>query len=41
GNIDWQFVGLSMPAWMEIIFGIFSLTLFIIVIGRLLIKKSI
>lgn len=41
GNIDWQFLGLSMPAWMEIIFGLFSLVLIVVVFSRLMIKKSV
>lgn len=41
GNIDWQFIGLSMPAWMEIIFALFTLTLLILVVNRLIYKKSL
>ncbi|ATC82989.1 MULTISPECIES: disulfide bond formation protein DsbB [Pseudoalteromonas] len=41
GNIDWQFAGLSMPAWMEILFALFTITLFVIVTTRLLTKKTI
>lgn len=41
GNIDWQFLGLSMPAWMEIIFGLFALTFIIVVAVRLIIKKMV
>ncbi|MFM9500766.1 disulfide bond formation protein B, partial [Streptomyces galilaeus] len=41
GNIDWQFLGLSMPACMEIIFGLFSLVLIVVVFSRLMIKKSV
>lgn len=41
GNIDWQFLSLSMPAWMEIIFGLFSLILIVVVFSRLMIKKSV
>ncbi|MFC0117043.1 disulfide bond formation protein DsbB [Pseudoalteromonas xiamenensis] len=32
GNIDWMFVGLSMPGWMEILFAFYS-ALFIAVLG--------
>ncbi len=41
GNIDWQFASLSMPAWMEIIFVLFTATLFILVASRLITKKSL
>lgn len=41
GNIDWQFAGLSMPAWMEVIFGAFTLILISVVASRLIIKKSL
>jgi disulfide bond formation protein DsbB len=41
GNIDWQFAGLSMPAWMEIIFAVFTLILISVVVSRLIIKKSL
>lgn len=41
GNIDWQFAGLSMPAWMEIIFAVFTLILMAVVVSRLIIKKSL
>ncbi|OUS74616.1 disulfide bond formation protein B [Pseudoalteromonas sp. A601] len=41
GNIDWQFLSLSMPAWMEIIFGLISLVLIVVVFSRLMIKKSV
>ncbi|WP_372760272.1 disulfide bond formation protein DsbB [Pseudoalteromonas sp.] len=41
GNIDWQFVGLSMPAWMEIIFAVVTGALFIVVMSRLLINRSL
>lgn len=41
GNIDWQFAGLSMPAWMEVIFSLFFIVLVFLVINRLITKKSI
>ena len=41
GNIDWQFAGLSMPAWMEVIFVLFTATLFALVASRLITKKSL
>lgn len=41
GNIDWQFLGLSMPAWMEVIFAAFSVVFIGVVLSRLLVKKSL
>jgi len=41
GNIDWQFLNMSMPAWMEVIFALFALSFIVILVSRLLIKKSI
>lgn len=41
GNIDWQFLGMSMPAWMEVIFALFALSFIVILVSRLLSKKSI
>ncbi|MDP2636449.1 MULTISPECIES: disulfide bond formation protein DsbB [unclassified Pseudoalteromonas] len=41
GNIDWQFLGLSMPAWMEVIFAAFTVVFFAVIFSRLLIKKSL
>lgn len=41
GNIDWQFLGLSMPAWMEIIFALFALSFIVVLVSRLVSKKSI
>lgn len=41
GNIDWQFAGLSMPAWMEVIFALFAGTLFLLVTSRLMTKRSL
>ncbi|WP_405631238.1 disulfide bond formation protein DsbB [Pseudoalteromonas sp. Ld20] len=41
GNIDWEFLGKSMPAWMEVIFAAFSIVLITVVFARLIIKKSL
>ncbi len=41
GNIDWQFLGMSMPAWMEVIFALFALSFIAVLVSRLVIKKSI
>lgn len=29
GEIDWVFLGLSMPGWMEVIFALYSITFFV------------
>jgi disulfide bond formation protein DsbB len=41
GNIDWQFASLSMPAWMEVIFAAFSVVFLVVIISRLVCKKSL
>lgn len=30
GSIDWQFVGLSMPGWMEVIFALYAISFLVI-----------
>lgn len=32
GDIDWQFAGLSMPGWMQVIFAAYSVTAIIVLI---------
>jgi disulfide bond formation protein DsbB len=39
GNIDWSFMSLSMPGWMEIIFAFYSVS-FIAIFGCALLVKS-
>lgn len=39
GNIDWQFLHFSMPQWMIILFGIYSLLLAVMLIPRLFVQK--
>lgn len=41
GDIDWQFLGYSMPQVMMLIFAVYALALFAVLISRLTIKKSI
>ena len=41
GSIDWQFLGLSMPGWMQVIFAIASAACIIVIASRLFIAKKI
>lgn len=41
GELNWQFAGLSMPAWMQIIFACYSLAFIAVVFCRLLIKHKL
>ena len=41
GDIDWQFLGYSMPQWMVVIFGIYSALLVFVLITRLVDKKGL
>jgi len=41
GEISWSFVGLSMPAWMQIIFAAYSCLLVGIIVIRLIKTKSL
>jgi disulfide bond formation protein DsbB len=41
GNIDWMFIGMSMPQWMQIIFALISIVLITLLVARLIIKKSV
>lgn len=34
-SIDWQFVGLSMPGWMQVVFAVYSALLILVLIARL------
>lgn len=35
GDIDWSFLGMSMPAWMQVIFAFYSGVLGVVLIARL------
>lgn len=41
GDIDWQFVGLSMPQWMIAIFAIYSAVFTVVLLARLLGERKI
>lgn len=41
GDINWQFLNLSMPQWMIIIFACYSAAFAVVLGSRLLVKKSI
>lgn len=41
GDINWQFLGMSMPQWMVVIFAVYSLTLLIVLTTRLVVKRQI
>ena len=36
GEIDWQFVGISMPGWMQILFAAYAIAAVLIILARLL-----
>jgi disulfide bond formation protein DsbB len=39
GNIDWQFMDMSMPQWMIVIFAIYSALFGLVFLSRLMTKK--
>ena len=41
GDIDWQFLDMSMPQWMIVIFAIYTGLLTIVLVSRLLIAKKL
>lgn len=41
GDIDWAFLGLSMPYWMMIIFAGYSVVLIAVMLSRLLLQRKI
>lgn len=40
GTIDWQFLHFTMPQWMVILFGLYSLSLVPVLFSRLLVQRS-
>lgn len=40
GTIDWNFLHFTMPQWMIIVFGLYSLTLIPMVLSRLIVRRS-
>lgn len=41
GDIDWSFVGLSMPSWMMVIFAVYAASFMIFITLRLFLRRSI
>lgn len=41
GNIDWSFMDISMPQWMIIVFGIYTVLLAAVLISRLAFEKKL
>ena len=41
GNIDWVFLGMSMPQWMIVIFAVYSALFAAVFLSRLLYRRSI
>ncbi|MDF2179534.1 disulfide bond formation protein DsbB [Aliiglaciecola sp. CAU 1673] len=41
GDIDWSFMDMSMPAWMQVIFAVYSALLAVVLIARLARHRSI
>lgn len=41
GDIDWQFLSMSMPQWMIVIFAAYSLAFIAVLVSRLLNKRAI
>ena len=39
GDIDWQFLGYSMPQWMIVVYGLFSVSFVLVLLSRLQQKK--
>ncbi|MDX1524846.1 MULTISPECIES: disulfide bond formation protein DsbB [Pseudidiomarina] len=41
GDIDWQFAGLSMPMWMQIIFAGYAIVAVAVMLIRLLVQRAL
>ncbi|MDO6487489.1 disulfide bond formation protein DsbB [Colwellia sp. 4_MG-2023] len=41
GDIDWQFLGYSMPQWMTVVFGFYTIAFGIILLNRLIHSKKL
>ncbi|WP_206486331.1 disulfide bond formation protein DsbB [Thalassotalea sp. G2M2-11] len=39
GEINWQFLGLSMPQWMVVVYGLYTALFTIIILGRVIHRK--
>ncbi|MFY8272835.1 disulfide bond formation protein DsbB [Pseudoalteromonas sp. SSDWG2] len=40
GNIDWQFLGLSMPGWMQVVFAAFAAAAILVTLASLFFKAQ-
>lgn len=41
GDINWQFLGYSMPQWMLVVYGVYTLALVVIITNRLIHAKKL
>lgn len=41
GEISWQFLGYSMPQWMLVVFGFYSVTFVIVLLTRIFVAKNL
>lgn len=41
GDINWQFLGFSMPQWMIVVYGVYSALFVGVLLSRLIIKKAL
>ncbi|WP_166423270.1 disulfide bond formation protein DsbB [Paraglaciecola sp. 20A4] len=41
GNIDWQFMDMSMPQWMMVVFAIYSVIWLVVLLSRLAVKRAL
>ncbi len=39
GNIDWEFLGMSMPQWMIVVFTLYSLAFLMVIASRLITRR--
>jgi len=41
GDINWQFVGYSMPQWMVVVYGLYTLAFTVVIVNRLIREKRL
>lgn len=41
GEINWQFLGYSMPQWMVVVYGVYTLAFAVILVNRLIYTKKL
>lgn len=41
GDINWQFLGYSMPQWMVVVYAVYSALFLVVILSRLFNKKSL